>query len=146
MYTLKEGAEACGKGKTALLKAIQKGRISASKNAFGEWEIDPAELHRVYPPVPREVVNSSVKENESERQAAVSSAVELAVMTEKIAFLESQLEREREFSQELSRRLDDEAAERRKLTALLTHQPKPAPMSEQGKGRLWEKLFGGSKV
>jgi len=114
MYTLKEGAEACGKGKTALLKAIQKGRISASKNAFGEWEIDPAELHRVYPPVPKAAVNSSVNESESERQAAASSAVELAVMTEKIASLEAQLEREREFSRELSRRLDDEAAERRK--------------------------------
>ncbi|MCZ0211813.1 hypothetical protein OZK63_41365, partial [Streptomyces sp. UMAF16] len=31
--------------------AIQKGRISAKKNELGQWEIDPAELHRVYRPV-----------------------------------------------------------------------------------------------
>ncbi len=139
MYSLKEGAEACGRGKTAILKSIQKGRISAKKNALGEWEIDPAELHRVYPPVPK----AAVGESESERQGTAKAAVELAVMSEKIAFLEVQLEREREFSRELSRRLDDEASERRKLIALLTYQTKPdVPTETQGKGGLFEKLFG----
>src|SRR3954447_1753122 len=37
-------------GKPAILKAIQKGRISAKKDGHGQWWIDPAELHRVYPP------------------------------------------------------------------------------------------------
>src|SRR3954452_13389600 len=37
-------------GKPAILKAIQKGRISAKKDDHGQWWIDPAELHRVYPP------------------------------------------------------------------------------------------------
>jgi hypothetical protein len=58
---------------------------------------------------------------------------------------------------DLRRRLDDEAAERRRLTALLTHQPEPkpeaAPVStsplEPGatanKGKLWQKLFGHKK-
>src|SRR5215207_2896706 len=50
MYTLKEAAEAVGMGKPAILKAIQKGRISAKKDDHGQWWIDPAELHRVYPP------------------------------------------------------------------------------------------------
>lgn len=49
MYSLKQAADAVGRGKPALLKAIKAGRISAHKNENGEWRIDPAELHRVYP-------------------------------------------------------------------------------------------------
>lgn len=48
MLSLKEAAEQTGKTKPAILKAIHKGRISAHKNENGEWEIDPAELFRVY--------------------------------------------------------------------------------------------------
>ena len=40
---------------------------------------------------------------------------------------------------DLRRRLDDEAAERRKLTLLLTHQPEP---ERPVKSLLYEKLFG----
>jgi hypothetical protein len=51
VLSLKEAAEAVGMGKPAILKAIQKGKISAKKDAHGQWWLDPAELHRVYPPV-----------------------------------------------------------------------------------------------
>jgi hypothetical protein len=51
MYSLKQAAEAVGRGKPAILKAIKSGRISAQKDAFGQWQIEPAELHRVYPVV-----------------------------------------------------------------------------------------------
>ena len=67
LCSLKEAAESCGRGKPAILKAIQKGTISAKKNPLGEWEIDPAELHRVYKPVAREPVRSMVSESEIER-------------------------------------------------------------------------------
>jgi hypothetical protein len=49
-YSLKEAADATGRQKTTILRAIQRGKISATKDAHGEWEIDPAELHRVYEP------------------------------------------------------------------------------------------------
>lgn len=51
MYSLKQAAEAVGRGKPAILKAIKSGRISAQKDAFGQWQIEPVELHRVYPAV-----------------------------------------------------------------------------------------------
>lgn len=50
MYTLGTASKATGKTKGTIQKAIVKGRISAQKNDIGEWQIDPAELHRVYPP------------------------------------------------------------------------------------------------
>ena len=48
-YTLGEAAKATGKSKATISKAIKTGRISASKNETGAYNIDPAELHRVYP-------------------------------------------------------------------------------------------------
>ena len=49
VYTLGQAAKAVGKSKTAVANAVKKGHLSAFKDAFGQWQIDPAELHRVYP-------------------------------------------------------------------------------------------------
>jgi hypothetical protein len=51
MYTIAMAAAAVGRNKTAILRAIKAGKISVSKDENGEWQIDPAELHRVYPPL-----------------------------------------------------------------------------------------------
>ncbi len=48
-YTLGTAAKACGKSKPTILNAIKRGRLSASRNDLGNWQIDPAELLRVYP-------------------------------------------------------------------------------------------------
>lgn len=50
-YTLGTAAKATGKSKTTIMRAIRKGKISAEKNVHGQWSIEPAELHRVYPEV-----------------------------------------------------------------------------------------------
>lgn len=50
VYTLGEAAKATGKSKATISKAIKNGRISARKNETGTFQIDPSELHRVYPP------------------------------------------------------------------------------------------------
>ena len=51
MHTLGTAAKATGLNKSTVLRAIKSGKISAAKNEHGEWQVDPAELHRVYPPV-----------------------------------------------------------------------------------------------
>lgn len=58
VYTLGEAAKATGKSKATISKAIKSGRISAFKTDTGTFEIDPSELHRVYPPT----VSSEQKE------------------------------------------------------------------------------------
>lgn len=50
-YTLGQAAKAAGKSKTTILRALKKSKISGMKDAHGNWSIDPAELHRVYPAV-----------------------------------------------------------------------------------------------
>jgi hypothetical protein len=49
VYTLGEAARASGKSKSTIAKAIKNGRVSAVRGVDGSYQIDPAELHRVYP-------------------------------------------------------------------------------------------------
>jgi len=51
MYNLATAAAAVGRNKNAILRAIQNGKIPASRDANGEMQIDPADLHRIYPPL-----------------------------------------------------------------------------------------------
>jgi hypothetical protein len=50
-YTLGQAAKAVGMSKTSILRSINAGRISAGRDEFGQWAIEPCELHRVYPPL-----------------------------------------------------------------------------------------------
>jgi excisionase family DNA binding protein len=50
-HTLGAAAKATGVAKSTIYRAIKAGRISASRSETGDWSIDPAELHRVFPPV-----------------------------------------------------------------------------------------------
>jgi excisionase family DNA binding protein len=49
-YTLAEAAKATGTNKTTVLRAIKSGKITGTKDEHGTWWVEPAELHRVYPP------------------------------------------------------------------------------------------------
>ena len=125
MYSLKQAAEAAGRGKPAILKAIKSGRVSAKKNDLGQWQIDPAELHRVYPPV----TGNTSKTSSGERQETPKETLEIRILETKVQALEQQLNRERETVNDLRRRLDAESEERRtaneecrKLTMMLTDQ------------------------
>ena len=63
MYSIATAAAAVGRNKNAILRAINAGKISVTKDENGEWQIDPAELHRIYPPLR----NSSMHGNEQLR-------------------------------------------------------------------------------
>ena len=49
-WSLNEAAKNGGRSKATILRAIKSGRMSAPKNELGEYEIDPAEFYRVFPP------------------------------------------------------------------------------------------------
>lgn len=46
--SLNQAAKECGRAKSTILKAIRSGQMSAPKNDKGRYEIDPAELFRVF--------------------------------------------------------------------------------------------------
>jgi hypothetical protein len=47
--SLRQAAKEAGVAKTTIIRALRTGRLSAQKNDLGDWAIDPAELHRVFP-------------------------------------------------------------------------------------------------
>lgn len=50
-YTLAQAAAACARNRSSILRAIKAGKLSAVRDEVtGEWRIEPAELHRLYPP------------------------------------------------------------------------------------------------
>ena len=133
-YTLGQAEKATGKRKSTIQKAIKSGRISATKNDIGQWQIEPVELHRVYPPVEA----NSTPSVENEREETLSELIELRV---KVEILEKERERER---QGLEKQIEDLQADRdqwrRQATQLLTHQQEqPRQLS------FTEWLFGTSR-
>jgi excisionase family DNA binding protein len=140
-YTIKQAAEATGKTKPTILRAIQRGKISAHKDAHGEWEIDPAELHRVYEPVSDGAdKRTDAGDDAAERRVELLQA-HLAAAEIRIAEKDAQIET-------LNRRLDAADEERRtslrQLAVLLTDQRNSTaadPGSEQtqaaGRRRWW---------
>ena len=52
--SLAEAGKLTGLHKVSILRAIRKGKISAEKDEHGEWRIQPAELFRIYPPMPEQ--------------------------------------------------------------------------------------------
>ena len=129
-YSLREAAAAAGKGKPASLKAIQNGKISAQKDEFGAWQIEPAELHRVYPPVSRGTV-SELGSQESEETIGNGNGnrlleQEIQFLREKLTDLQRVKDDERrnlsERIEELRRDRDDLRDERDRLLKVIEEQ------------------------
>jgi hypothetical protein len=84
MYSLKQAAEAVGRGKPAILKAIKGGRISAQKDAFGQWQIEPVELHRVYPAVTGNGSGTTAGEREETPKEVSDVGAEAVALRERL--------------------------------------------------------------
>jgi hypothetical protein len=111
MYTLGQAARATGKAKPTIARAIQTGRISASRSDDGSWAIDPAELHRVYP-MTGNGNGTMLRDVPGER--ATTSLAELLAERDRLVAEQAATIRD------LRTRLDSEVAERRTLIAMLT--------------------------
>jgi excisionase family DNA binding protein len=131
MLTLAQAAKETGLTKPAIFKAIKKGKISASKDARGQWLIDPAELFRVYAPV-------SMKETVEPPTGNVELRLKLAELEAKFELTEKRL-------LEKDHELEDVRAQREHwriqaeaVTHLLTAGGEP-PQKPSWWRRLWGK-------
>ncbi len=126
-YSLAEAGAAIGMSKSSVLRAIRKGTISAERDATtGRWAIDPAELHRVFPPV----LERSERSAETIHGTMQNGDGPGWHDGETVAFreLRARLEDAHRTIDDLRRRLDTEAEERRRLTAVLADRSTPPPM------------------
>jgi hypothetical protein len=97
-YTLGQAARAVGKAKSTLSRDVKRGRISATRNDDGSVTIDPAELHRVYPPaVAAERSNGSENGESNDRQRGAGTAAtgfawrEIELLRERLAEKDSRI-------------------------------------------------------
>ena len=49
-YSVPQAADVAGVNKSIVFRAIKGGKVSATRNECDHSLIEPAELHRVYPP------------------------------------------------------------------------------------------------
>ena len=98
MLSLKEATEQIGKTKATLLKAINSGKVSAQKDNLGRWEIDPAELFRVYDQV---TTNQVVQVNDSNH---LKTDIDTQITIAKLQF---ELEHKEKLLQDKSKQLDE---------------------------------------
>ncbi|WP_151976035.1 MULTISPECIES: hypothetical protein [unclassified Roseovarius] len=128
-YTLKEAAKATGKSKTTIHRALKSGKVSATKTENGIYSIEPAELHRVFPPVPAERNAERTIRNDREHPGS-----DLGTLRIQLATIEKERERERQQLQETITDLrEDRDRWRQQATALLE--------DKRPRG-FWKKLFG----
>lgn len=128
-YTLNEAAKATGKSKTTIHRALKSGKVSAVKRDNGAYAIEPAELHRVFPPVPAE--RNAERSNRNDMEHLHNDQGTLRIQLETI---EKERERERQQLQEtISDLREDRDRWRQQATALLE--------DKRPRG-FWKRLFG----
>lgn len=132
-YTLSAAAKAVGKSKSTVHLAIKMGRLSASRTEAGTWLVDASELHRVFGLNVQDRPASDDPERPDERPST-----ELAVLRSKVDLMEAQmtrmedqLARERETTDDLRKRLDQEQEERRALQRQIAAPPQQASQTAQ---------------
>ena len=140
-YTLSQAAQATGKNKATIQRAIKSGKISAPKNISGVYEIDPAELHRVFDATAQRVAKrpnattrntNATAKNDPDNNALQRIAElekKLAIAEERKSGLEGQMHHMSETVDDLRKRLDQSEA---RVTALL---------SDQRPRGFWKRLF-----
>jgi molecular chaperone GrpE (heat shock protein) len=125
LLTLGQASDECGKHKSTILDAIRKGRLSAKRDEKNQWQIDPAELFRVYPQHQTEQQAQHQAQHQTEHQN-----------TDLIDALRAQIE---QLTSQVKREQENADNWKNQATMLLTHQPEPSKPQDS---RLWLKLFG----
>lgn len=123
-YSASKAAKAAGVSVPTITRAIKGGKISAQKLDGGGYDIDPAELHRVFKPVSHETPETpSMLRYKTPNETGVLQ-VEIKLLREMLADKDGTIA-------DLRTRLDAERDERLRLTALLTHEPETPAISPQ---------------
>ena len=91
MLSLSEAATAAGIAKSTIWRAIKAGRISANRTHLGTYEVDPAELFRVFPATSN---NSEMKQAAMAADAGAMAALDaqITALKEVSSLLKEQLE------------------------------------------------------
>ena len=127
-----EAAKAVGMTRQAIQAAIKKGTVSATKSDKGAWQVDPAELFRVYQPVVR---HDSPTESEDFTSVVTRQATEIQGLADKLKAVHELLDVLRSQNNDLKEQRDLWQAEAR------IWQQKALPAAEMKRG-FFARIFG----
>jgi hypothetical protein len=137
--TLSAAAQATGKGKSTLLRAVKSGKLSSRRTEEGIFMVDASELARVFHVKHLErTINAPLSVNDAVWSASEppdAPDAEKAVLQTKVTMLEDQLARERETVDDLRKRLD-RAEERVHALTYQAQQERPKAVS------FWSRILG----
>ena len=128
-YTLGQAAKAVGMSKTSILRSIKAGRISAGRDEFGQWAIEPCELHRVYPALTEETVTG----NGTAERAVIGGETALAEADARVALAEARLFDSKSMLEEIREQRDrwQQQAERLATLAITDQRKERSPAQPQ---------------
>jgi chromosome segregation ATPase len=129
--SLNKASQEAGIAKKTLLSAIASGKMTAPKNTKGHYEIDPAELFRAFPKTSSETVSET-------ETHLLKNDMETSVLQAKLEVMEQRFTDAEKTIEDLRRRLDDEASERRETQRMLTHMTTPKEEPQKG---FFKRLF-----
>lgn len=126
-YTAGQAAKAAGVSKATITRALQSGKISGVKDDNGTWSIEPAELHRVFPPVAYDLpATHRMKQSETPIKVNETGVLERENQMLREALTEARQERDRWH----------QIAERLSIAP-----PTPAPIQQKVAENFWSRLF-----
>jgi hypothetical protein len=110
VYNLATAAAAAGINKSTVLRHIKAGKVSATRDQNGGWQIDPAEFHRTFPPL----LTASAEQPPRQQDATADAMV--ALLREQLADMRQQRDH-----------WQIEAADWKRQAQNLLPPPQPAP-------------------
>ncbi len=140
--SLREAAQQAGTSKSTILRAIQSGRLSATRTDDGGYSIDPAELCRVYPPRSEADQSADQGAGQGATAAATDLTTELRIRNAQLEAgfnaLKAILEAEKKHLEEVREDRDRWAAQAERLAL-----PAPdAPHKNQPQGPIKRGFLG----
>jgi hypothetical protein len=117
-YTLATAAAACGVNKSTILRAIKAGKVSAVRDEHGQWQVEPAELHRVYPPV-------ATPRTDATQRYVPADAAALALADQRAALAEGRLAELKEMLADMQRDRDAWRDQAQRLALPKPEQARP---------------------
>ncbi len=100
--SLGQAAKEAGLSKATISKALKTGRLSYVSKSTAGYEIDPAELFRVFPPKPLSTVESERSQTPVETGKSQADRFELQLLRERVEDLQRDRDAWREQAQRLA--------------------------------------------
>lgn len=100
--SLGQAAKEAGVSKATVSKALKSGRLSYVSKSTAGYEIDPAELFRVFPKKPLLTATSERSETPEETVETASLAVEVRLLRERLAEVQEERDAWRDQAQRLA--------------------------------------------